>query len=296
MPTIGTIAKIYNALLRHEEWNIGVVYQPISVFLNPAIKPTVHWLPRRGHGSFLADPFGIATNGTLCIFCEEFDYRTSKGKIVSIELAPGKPVPRSMVSIDLPVHSSYPYIFRHQGEIYCIPETAKAGEISLHKNETFPNVWKKVAVLIRLDFAGRDGTIFQHEGRWWLTFVGGDLSESLFVWYSSDIFGPWIPHAANPVKKDVSSSRPAGTPFVHKGHLYRPAQDCSKTYGGRILLNRIIRLTPTEFEEEIAAVIEPYSDGPYREGLHTVSAVIDAPNITLIDGKRTMFWKYGNIF
>ncbi len=43
--------------------------------------------------------------------------------------------------------------------------------------------------------------------------------------------GPWEPHRRNPVKCDVRGSRPAGTPFVHGGELYRPAQDGSKRYG-----------------------------------------------------------------
>ena len=40
------------------------------------------------------------------------------------------------------------------------------------------------------------------------------------------------------VKTDVRSARPAGTPFVYQGELYRPAQDCSRTYGGSIVIHR----------------------------------------------------------
>jgi hypothetical protein len=101
-----------------------------------------------------------------------------------------------------------------------------------------------------------------------------------------------MPHATNPVKVDAGSSRPAGTPFVHGGELYRPAQDCSKTYGRRIVLNRVIKLTVSEFEEERAAVVNPDSNGPYPHGLHTISSVLNAPNVTLIDGKRIVFPKF----
>ena len=94
------------------------------------------------------------------------------------------------------------------------------------------------------------------------------------------------PHALNPVKMDVRSARPAGTPFIHKGVLYRPAQDCSNAYGGRIAINRVNRLTATEFDEETVKFIEPFIDGPFPDGIHTLSAVGD---ITLVDGKRERF-------
>ena len=51
-------------------------------------------------------------------------------------------------------------------------------------------------------------------------------------------------------------------------------------------MNRVIRLTPTEFNEEPVAVVTPYSDTPYQKGLHTLSA---AGEFTLIDAKRFRF-------
>ena len=108
----------------------------------------------------------------------------------------------------------------------------------------------------------------------------------LFVWHARNLEGPWEPHALNPVKADIRSSRPAGTPFVHGGMLYRPAQDCSRMYGGGIVINRVVRLTPTEFAEEPAATVEPFSESPFRDGIHTLSGVGD---LTLIDSKRHRF-------
>jgi len=47
-----------------------------------------------------------------------------------------------------------------------------------------------------------------------------------------------------------------------------------------------MQLTPIDFKEEAVAFIEPYIDGPFPDGIHTVSAVGD---ITLVDGKRFVF-------
>jgi hypothetical protein len=106
----------------------------------------------------------------------------------------------------------------------------------------------------------------------------------LHLWYARNLLGPYQPHECNPVKTDVRSTRPAGTPFVHEGRLYRPAQDGSRTYGGAVALCRIDRLSPTEFEETVVRVVRPNREDGYPQGLHTVSACGDC---TLIDGKRT---------
>src|SRR3569833_971384 len=84
---------------------------------------------------------------------------------------------------------------------------------------------------------------------------GAHLGADLHLWYAQDILGPWTPHAANPDKTDVGSARPAGATFESDGVLYRPAQDSSHTYGGRVVINRVLALTPETFREEPAALV-----------------------------------------
>jgi hypothetical protein len=105
----------------------------------------------------------------------------------------------------------------------------------------------------------------------------------LFIFHAAALRGPWLPHAANPVKCDLRSARPAGPLFLMGEDLCRPAQDCSVTYGGAVVVNRIERLTPTEFVERPFARLTPATRGPFPDGLHTLSA---AGNLTLVDGKR----------
>lgn len=62
----------------------------------------------------------------------------------------------------------------------------------------------------------------------------------------------------------------------------RPAQDCSRTYGGAVALYAITRLNDHEYEEEeLRRLVAP--PGEYPHGLHTLCP---AGEITLIDGKR----------
>lgn len=279
------VVELCTRMFVADRWNVGVVNQPISTFLEEE-KPGVRWLEPPANNRFYADPFVIATDDGVHVLFEDFDYYKSKGRISAVRVGEDEPaVPK--VALEETFHLSHPYVFEHDGSIYCIPETCVANEVILYRAERFPANWTRVATLIH-DFAGVDGTVIQHEGRWWLfaTDQNDGWNYKLKIWHAPDLTGPWEPHQLNPVKSDIRSARPAGTPFVHDNCLYRPAQDCSLTYGGRITLNRVVKLTTHEFEEETVGIIEPYQDGPYPDGVHTISA---ASNVTVVDGMRKVF-------
>lgn len=288
---VGDIRRVpgylYNRLFRHDVWNIGIVDAPIHTFLTPGARPPVRWLPEPPRGSFLADPFMIETDRGPVILAEGFSYAAGKGHIAALHGTPGGGFGPPVPVITETVHLSYPYIVRHEGHIYCIPESGTAGDVHLYEAVDFPHIWERRATLIE-GFAALDATLFRHEGRWWMlcSEQDGTPGTALHAWYAADILGPWTPHTANPIKRDLSSSRPAGTPFVHEGQLYRPAQDSTRTYGGAVVINHVLRLTPDAFVEEPVTTVVPYTDGPYRYGLHTLSA---CGQRTVIDGKRHRF-------
>jgi hypothetical protein len=173
------------------------------------------------------------------------------------------------------------------GLLLCLPELNESGRTLLFKIETAPARLTYVATLLD-DVPLSDGTIFRFGEHHWLfgTRADRDSQLRLYAWFSGAVDGPWTPHALNPIKCDITSARPAGTPFWAGGSLFRPAQDCSRSYGGAIALNRIVELTPTSFREETVARILPDLSGPYPDGLHTLSFVGDW---LLIDGKRHLF-------
>jgi hypothetical protein len=276
-----------NRLLRRAEWNIGIVQQPVDRFHQSDTGLNVDWLPALSDHGFVADPFGIEKDGSIHLFFEEYDQRLGKGVISHVELDGGTVVSPIRRVLDLPVHLSYPYVFEHDGHVYCLPETSGAREIALYQAVNFPHEWRKAAVLVD-GIAAADATVFKFGGRWWLFCTDVDAGENLrlFIWHAPALFGPWRPHAANPVKTDIRSSRPAGRPFTRDGVLFRPAQDCSRTYGGGITLNRVTRITPEEFAEEPVTVIQPDPTGDYPDGIHTLSA---AGDLTFVDGKRLVF-------
>jgi hypothetical protein len=53
-----------------------------------------------------------------------------------------------------------------------------------------------------------------------------------------------------------------------------------------VVINRIDRLSPTEFVESIAARIDPIAGGPYPDGFHTLNAM---GSKTVFDSKKFEF-------
>jgi hypothetical protein len=281
------LAAILSKLFFLDQWNVALVHCAVEELIRTPDSCRFEWLMSPPLKEFYADPFGISLDGVVYVLVEVFDYVHGRGRIAQVAF-PDKHMRRHLpAGIDTGSHMSYPYIFLFDGEILCVPETSMAGDVRLYRAAEFPHRWEFVATVIK-DFPAVDSTIFEHEGKWWLLCGRhGRLSGvELYAWHAATPFGPWTPHPLNPVKCDVRSSRPAGPPFMVAGSLCRPAQDCSCTYGGAIAINRIVKLSPTAFEEEVIGRIEPDPAGPYRHGIHTVCPV---NGLTLVDGKRTRF-------
>jgi glycosyltransferase involved in cell wall biosynthesis len=275
-------------LLAHEQWNIGIIDAPVESLLERPEQAAVRWICAPDRSEFFADPFGVVRQGRLTVLCEHLDYRLGRGVIVSV--TPGDVTLVSPVTLipNPAVHLSYPFTFEHAGHLYCVPETHQAREVALYEVQRYPQEWKRVGTLI----AGEpliDATVCTYQGRWWLfatTPAPKGANAELHVWHADSLSGAWKPHVANPVKTDVRSARPAGTPFMKDGVLYRPAQDCSQTYGGRVVINRVRILNERSFHEEPVVTVEPTAFARYRAGLHTISSV---GTQTLVDARRRVF-------
>ncbi|MBV8363177.1 MAG: hypothetical protein JO193_01285 [Candidatus Eremiobacteraeota bacterium] len=266
------------------DWNIGVVEQtgPES-FLTTGDLPPVRWLNWNCKNPMYADPIVATKDERAFVFCETMDRPSTRGHIDAFAVN-GSASTQTRCVLKAPFHLSYPYVFEHDGEHYLVPESAESRTVQLYRARQFPYEWLPVATLIE-DFAACDSTLFRFGGRWWLFCTAQDLNPELqlFAFYADHLRGPWHPHAANPIKTDVTSARPAGTPFMYRGELYRPAQDSSDTYGGAIALNRVVRLSQTEFAEVLVRRITAHQFAPYNAGTHTFSY---GGNICVIDAKR----------
>ena len=280
----------YREYFRHRQWGVGMAAVPIQRFLDPGFRPEIQWVHAARRDEYLADPFGVVHQGRLRVLCELYRREAMRGTLVAFDWPKKGQKPDWKAVLPTRSHASYPFLFEHGGQTYCVPETSQAKEVSLYQADPFPHRWTKVATLLD-DFAGVDNTVFRFDGRWWIASTDVNAPDrSLYLWYADHPEGPWEPHAKNPVLDSVSSARPAGTPFLANGNLYRPAQDSSKTYGGRVAINLVEELSPIAFRERVESFVEPDPKGPYPLGLHTLSS---AGGVTLIDGFRDVFSKAG---
>jgi hypothetical protein len=277
---------LFRALLTREQWNTGFLDATSLDPFNIATARNVRWLPAKGVKDFGADPFFLRRDDKVVLLVEELDPANNCGRIAAHLIDGGRIVPLGTV-IEEPFHSSYPCLVQSQGQIYCVPEQAEAKSIMLYRGIDFPLRWERMGPLLT-GVEAVDSTLFQHGDYWWLVYTDASIDRNgrLMLWYASDLTGPWQPHALNPVKIDPRSSRGAGPPFVYRGALVRPSQDCSVTYGAKIIFNRVITLTPSQFHEEVIGELRPDPAGPYSLGLHTIS--YDG-SVAVVDGKRSLF-------
>ncbi len=273
-----------DGLLFSETWQVGLVEAPVTGFLDMGYQPEIRWLPHAGRRRFLADPFLVRRPDGWLLLAEEFDFATNLGRIVQEFSVDGNLTGQVENAIVETCHMSYPFPLEHAGELYCVPETHQLDGVYAWRWDAARQSWKDRKLI--LPGWWLDATPVFHENLWWMfaTHKDNGPDSKLHLFFADSPWGPWQPHARNPVKVDVRGSRPGGMPFVSGGILYRPAQDSSKHYGWRLVLNAVNRITPTEFSEDVIRVID--SDRIKMRGVHTLSG---AAQRTLIDACKPRF-------
>jgi hypothetical protein len=218
---------------------------------------TFHILPLPAD-RFYADPFVFRHDGVTALFFEDFDHRTKRGAISHVLLDEAGGHGDVVETLRRPYHLSYPFVFSHEGEVLMIPESSANGTIELYQAEGFPGPWRLRSILLEGVEAADTTPYFQPEtGLWWLfaavTRFGSSSHDTLSLFSSERLEGPWRAHPANPVKFDPASSRPAGPMATVDGRLLRPAQDCTRSYGCGISWCEVEELTPRSFRERVVA-------------------------------------------
>ncbi|MFB6355022.1 MAG: hypothetical protein ABEJ65_00710 [bacterium] len=279
--------KIARVFTEQEEWAVGVLDCSVGKLLESTNCTEPEWLENDHGDEFRADPFGKRYNGTRYMLYEEFLPKEERGIIRRCKIDSNGGSISFVDHRDVftePGHWSYPYVYEYDGEIYCFPQKSDSPGVDVYKARTFPDSWQYVTTIIE-PFPAVDPTVFEYDDRLWLacTPQGTWSNTSLYLFWSREITGPWKSHELNPVKMDITSSRPGGSPFQYGGTLFRPAQDCAGGYGRRLSINRVVELTPIKFYEQVERTIEPNSKSSFPEGFHTITGL---DGKTYVDGKR----------
>jgi hypothetical protein len=213
--------------------------------------------------SYLADPFPFRHQGQDFIFVEQYLYAQNRGCIAVVTADRNGVAGAPRIVLEEPHHLSYPFVFEQAGQIWMIPESGAAKNVSLYRAVEFPYRWTREACLIE-GIEGYDTTPLRHNGGFWF-FVSLRLWRStswdvLSLYRAESLTGCWTPHAANPVLIDATLSRSAGAFIRRGGRMLRPVQDCARGYGGAVTFCQLDALGESEFAQTPVGRIQ---SGPF---------------------------------
>lgn len=210
-----------------------------------------------------ADPFLFEHDGQMFVFYEAYTPRDSKAHIAVGRLQGDRLEPLG-IALTAAHHLSYPFVFRHDGEIFMIPETHQAQRLEVWRSVIFPLGWELHATALEGQ-SSADSALVPFGGKWWL-FT--NLSE--FHAYEDhcselhlfEVDGPDLksvkPHRGNPVVVGSTEARNGGRPFEHGGRLYRPSQRNEHgIYGYGLNIMEIEQLDLQIYRERCVRSIEP---------------------------------------
>ncbi|MBN8896865.1 MAG: hypothetical protein BGO51_07470 [Rhodospirillales bacterium 69-11] len=278
---IDYLVATWQRRLLTEWWSVGLARTSLPAIVRDGRLGEIHWL-RPGTGkAYHADPFPVP--GTDQLLVEEMPMRDGVGTIVALAPTKDGGYERQRVVLDTGRHHSYPCTYQDETGTYVLPESTDLGTTTLYRLESGGQLTPVCAIAPDRSLA--DPTLFRHGDRFWIacTDLAVGTHDNLCLLYADRLEGPWLSHRCMPVKIDIAGARPAGPLFRVGESLFRPGQDCSRTYGGGIAIHRVETLDPDTYRETKVTVLAPDPKGPFPHGLHTLAANGER---VWVDGKR----------
>lgn len=281
-----SLKKYFDKLYLNDRWTIGFILQDsLSLIDEKNSSPKIHWIEHHYKDRFFADPFilEVEKDGCIRVLVEEMIWTKAKGTIVELLISTDFKIIDRKVLLEEQVHLSYPFILRKEQEVYVYPESCRNNTLSEYKYDGQKLNFCRVVI----DKPLCDSTFLEENGRLWCfcTEYGDCQDKSLCLYYKDGIEGSFHACGNNPVKNDLSSSRPGGD-FIksHTGDTYRIAQDSSCSYGWGIAVLKVKCLEINNYDEEFVFGIYPDLNGVCPKGIHTFNSY---KGVTVVDGIRT---------
>lgn len=219
-----------------------------------------------------ADPFVFDYEGKSYVFMEVMDKLTQKGAIGYRVIDRGKVGP-IRICIKTPYHMSYPMIFTRDQEIFMIPECHISEKMTIYRAKKFPDTWVPTQVVLArkkvcdTNYVRVDGSEF---------LLTMPLSGSKYRYDTLELYrhsgGAWEQCPVSPIVLGEERARNGGSFFTCDGRLIRPSQNCGSSYGEKLVLNRVKRIAPDQYEEEVwkeITVRDIQANAEDFDGIHT---------------------------
>lgn len=216
-------------------WELGFIENGLDgVFSNKPLKIKVIKNPPKDR--WFADPFILHVDeNEIHLLAEEMLNSKDIGRIAKIIVnRKTMMIEKLDVVLELPTHLSFPNILRYQGQTYVYPENCLSGKQDIYEYD-FENDKLKFLQTICDDVIW-DATMTDFFGEWLLfTANKNDFNLDIYKWNeAASRFKPYLT-----IPSDRRNSRMAGQLFKYNGKIYCPCQDCSKTYGGSVVVKEV---------------------------------------------------------
>ena len=231
-------------------------------------------------GSYYADPFLFCDGGERWLFVEDFHCPANRGYIAAARIGEGLEVGEPVRALDPGCHTSFPYVFAHDGAVYMLPETSRGRRVELYACERIPDRWRPAARLLDgVDCA--DSVLHRRGGLWYLVTSESDAAASPRRWlaiYCSEtlLSERWAPHPVNRERRYADRphgyGRNAGGLVDAGRDLLRPMQASTDYYGQSAQVMRIVEMTPERYEEAPCAGDHAISRIAAGRSTHHISA------------------------
>jgi hypothetical protein len=236
----------YGALIE-KQWNVAScdcadLSDPLAAIRDAEARPWT--VPKIGPPfCFYADPFFLPDGKAILV--EAMNKWSGKGEAVRLS---GGDAERLRGTEG---HLSYPVSIAVDGQAYLLPEISEWSAAGIYRLDD--GRLTRVGAVDVAETRLIDPTPLEHEGRIYL-FANNveDGTAVLHLWSAASLFERFEKHPLSPVRVSAQGSRMGGE-IGRWGHaLYRLGQDSRGGYGDGILAFRIVRLSPTDYAEELA--------------------------------------------
>lgn len=286
--------KIVNRLifeLIFKKWIVGICKDNIKdIIRNKTFNPNIKWLSKKAFDKYYADPFHInSSDMNFNILVEEYTIENDYGRIALLTFDKDFKQVKNKILLDTQSHLSYPFVFIENNKTYIFPEAAQSGKLSCYEydSELESIIFLQDVLYMPL----LDSTILKYDSKYWIfgTLRGEDKDYNLYIFFSENLLGPYIPHLNNPVKRGLDGTRSAGHFIEVDGTFYRPTQNCKKEYGESISLNKVIKLDEVNFIEESYMRISINKKNRNNNGVHSIHTINAMDDTILVDGVHWSF-------
>lgn len=255
--------------LRHNLWNIGFYEDGLESLLTVK-QPNIHWAKKKIKDRWFADPYILDVNDSeIIVLAEEYCYDVRRGRLARVVFDRHSYEEKDFsIILDLPTHLSFPFIYRKEDKVYIIPENSASGCSTIYEYDDETQKLTKLHHISEEPFT--DSTIFRFNDKSWLwTTMTPDPNGKTLSMYAFDDKNLRVSDKTGIVEFEFNTARNAGECFTINGHLYRPAQDCTKTYGHGVIIQEISYDNGRWFFRDVNSFYP--NSFLYNQGIHTLN-------------------------